>query len=88
MSRTAQVQRNETIMRNQDSEMPGARKVMRAVCEVIEESGSAPFGVIYSGVAGQMTLPEFSRCIDLLAGSGVIKREGNILRWTGSVLAA
>lgn len=60
--------------------------VLRAVADAIRELGRVPYGVLYANVMAHIDLANLDAIVGTLERAGVIRREGDVLVWTGPVL--
>lgn len=58
--------------------------LLRAVCEAVREAGEIPAGSLYVVLMTQgCTLAQFNGLVDILTGSGLVSKHGDLLRWVG-----
>jgi hypothetical protein len=55
--------------------------ICKAFADTIKELGSIPAGHLYAHVMGRCSLEQFNALISILLGSGVIRRNGDLLVW-------
>lgn len=64
-------------------EVKAAFAVLVAVSETIREVGQVPAGILYARLMDRMDLAGFESMIRVLVNAGLIRQDGNILRWVG-----
>lgn len=59
----------------------------QAVAETIRELGEVPSGELYARLMSVLDIATYERIIGTLKGAGVVAERGNLLKWTGPVIA-
>ena len=58
-------------------------QVIKAIADIVREVGEVPAGHLYSAVMGVMDLDRFQHIVDVLVGSKLIRKQGDLLTWVG-----
>ena len=61
-------------------------KILHAILEAIREAGRLPSGLIYAGLIEKfpgMSLEIYQRMEETMIETGLVRKEGDILIWTG-----
>jgi len=79
----------DTIM-NPRTVTPGETKAalaaVIAVTETVRQAGRVPSGVLYAVLCDRMDLPAFEKMLQIIVGTGLVKRDGHELVWIGPVI--
>jgi hypothetical protein len=57
--------------------------IMRGVIETIRDAGQVPSGTVYAALMNTMDLPAYDKMLDLILGTGLVRRDGHMLTWVG-----
>jgi hypothetical protein len=61
--------------------------VMVAVTETIREVAEVPSGHLYAQLCGKMSLSAYESMVTTLVNTGLVKKTGDMLKWTGPTFA-
>lgn len=64
-------------------QIAAALKTVQAVAEAIKELGSVPSGELYAQLMGHLSLSAYTRVIDTLKRTGLVKESNHLLTWIG-----
>ncbi len=56
-------------------------EVIRAIADAIREVKQVPAGHLYAAVMGTLSLSAFTRIVDMLVRSGLVRKQGDLLIW-------
>lgn len=78
------IPRGSTPVQTQDSNLAATVQVVQAFAEAIRELSPVPSGEFYAHVCGKVTFDQFTRIIDILVRTNLVRRKDtHILEWTG-----
>src|SRR4051812_14824227 len=65
------------------TEVRAALRIVLAVTETIREAGEVPEGTLYAGLMDRLDLAGFEKMIALVVRTGLVEKQGHLLRWIG-----
>lgn len=68
---------------NTQAQMKMALQITTAVLETIREAKRVPSGTIYAAVMGKMDFEAYTKMIDLIVRTGLVKQISHELVWAG-----
>lgn len=63
------------------TELSAGLQALKALADAIRELGSVPNGHLYAQVMAYFSIEAYTKAIDLLCNSGVIRKSGDVLHW-------
>jgi hypothetical protein len=69
------------------NEVKAALAIVVAVTETIREAKEVPEGILYATLMSRLDLVGFQKMVAVVVGSGLVEKQGHLLRWVGPTLA-
>ena len=63
-------------------------KIVIAVTEAIREAREIPEGTLYAVLTGKVDFAGFEKIVRIVVGTGLVEKQGNLLRWVGPEVTA
>lgn len=66
-----------------ESQIAAAVAALTEITRAIHDLGEVPAGHLYAVLCGQMSLAQFDHAIGIIVNTGLVARNGDLLRWVG-----